>query len=256
MLSVAIITLNEEANLTRTLRGVIELAGEVVIVDSGSTDRTMEIAREFGPKVKVFSEPWKGFARQKNSAFDKCTGDWILSLDADEEVTPELAREIASAIASSDADGYWINRKNLFLGRAIMHGGFYPDAKLRLFRRGKGRVAERAVHETVEIQGRTATLQSPMLHHAYPTLESYIAHMNSYSSLGAEIALQKGRTSRNVLAFWFNVIVRPRLQFVYNYIFRLGFLDGREGFLLHWYHQTYASWKYAKAWERGRKISN
>lgn len=251
MLSVAIITLNEEANIGRTLRAIMGVADEVVLVDSGSTDKTLEIAQEFGHIVKVYSEPWKGYASQKNSAIEKCTSDWVLSLDADEELTPELAGEIFSAIRGDAADGYWINRLNYFLGRPMRHGGQYPDPKLRLFRRGKGRCQERSVHETFEVEGRTAVLRNPMLHHAYPTLTSYIEHMNSYSTLGAEVAIAKGQTSRNILAFWFNVVVRPQLQFVYNYIFRGGFLDGREGFLLHWYHQTYASWKYAKAWERG-----
>jgi glycosyltransferase involved in cell wall biosynthesis len=253
MLSVAIITFNEEANIGRTLRSVIGVADEVLLVDSGSTDRTLEIAREFGAKVKVYSEPWMGFARQKNSAIEKCTGVWVLSLDADEELTPDLAGEIASVVEGDSADGYWIKRLNHFLGRPLRHGGQYPDPKLRLFRRGKGRCQERAVHETFEVDGHTATLENAMLHHSYPTLTDYIEHMNHYSSLGAEVAAGNGKTSRNIVAFWFNVVVRPRLQFVYNYIFRGGFLDGREGFLLHWYHQTYASWKYAKAWERGRR---
>ncbi len=256
MLSVAIITLNEEANISRTLRAVMGVADEVVLVDSGSTDKTLAIAREFGHIVHVYSEPWKGFARQKNSAIEKCTGEWVLSLDADEELTPKLAAEIFSAVRADAADGYWIKRLNHFLGRAMRRGGQYPDPKLRLFRRGKGRCQERAVHETFEVDGRTATLQHPMLHHSYPTLTDYIQHMNSYSSLGAEVLLANGKTSGNIVAFWFNVMVRPRLQFVYNYIFRGGFLDGREGFLLHWYHQTYASWKYAKAWEKRAGAKN
>lgn len=256
MLSVAIITFNEEANIGRTLRAAMGVADEIIVVDSGSTDRTLEIAREFGHIVNVYTEPWKGFARQKNSAIEKCTGEWVLSLDADEELTPDLAGEIRVAVTGDSVDGYWIKRLNYFLGRAMRHGGQYPDPKLRLFRRGKGRCRERAVHETFEVDGVTATLKNSMLHHAYPTLTSYIEHMNSYSSLGAEIAVAKGQTSGNIVAFWFNVVVRPRLQFVYNYIFRGGFLDGREGFLLHWYHQTYASWKYAKAWERGKKATS
>ena len=259
MLSVAIITFNEEANITRTLRSVAGIADEIIIVDSGSTDRTLEFAREFGAKVKTYSEPWKGFAAQKNSAIEKCTGDFILSLDADEEVTPELASEILRELNEKPKVAYWIPRRNLFLGRWIRHGGFYPDAKIRLFRRGAGRFADRPVHEDVQLAAphkAETMLRGDIVHHAYPTLANYIEHMNRYSTLGAEVAARKRRTSQNLFVFFFNVVVRPRLQFVYNYFFRRGFLDGREGFLLHWYHQTYASWKYAKAWELGRKRIN
>ncbi|MFL6121871.1 glycosyltransferase family 2 protein [Actinophytocola sp.] len=163
-ISVAIITSNEEANLGRTLESVT-WADEVVVVDSGSTDRTCEIARQF--QAKVFVEPWKGFASQKNSAIQKCTGDWILSLDADEEAGKELAAEIQKTLPALSSDpsgqeprvrGFLIPRKNYFLGRWIRHGGFYPDRKLRLFKRGSGRFLERAVHETAEVDGETARL--------------------------------------------------------------------------------------------------
>jgi glycosyltransferase involved in cell wall biosynthesis len=250
-LSVVIITYNEEANLPRTLKSVEglvrELGAEVIVVDSGSTDRTVEIARGFG--AKVFVETWKGFAAQKNSAIEKASGEWVLLLDADEEVSDELGKEVAEiGHCESDGakDGYWIKRKNLFLGRWVKHGGFWPDPKLRLFRRGKGRVEERIVHETVQVQGRLGKLNHPLIHHAYPTLSGYIEHMNRYSSLGAEAT--GGRAFSLI-----NIFIRPRLTFFYNYFLRRGFLDGREGFVLHLYHAEYVSWKYAKAWELGRK---
>jgi len=245
-LSVVIITLNEEANLARTLPSVA-WADEIVIVDSGSTDRTREIAASFG--AKFFVEPWKGFAAQKNSALEKASGDWILALDADEEVEPALAEEIRQTLAAAPSQaGFWIPRKNFFLGRWIRHGGFYPDPKLRLFRRGAGQFEDRLVHEDIHLDGPTARLKNHLLHHAYPTLESYLEHMNRYSSLGAEMA-----GARRRVGFSFaNIVLRPRLTFFYNYILRGGFLDGREGLLLHLYHADYVSWKYAKAWERGR----
>ena len=245
-LSVAIITKNEEANIRRTLESV-RWADEVIVVDSGSTDRTCDIARQLG--AKVFVEEWKGFAAQKNSAIEKCTGDWILSLDADEEVSEELAGAIKNV--SADFSGFYMNRKNLFLTRWIRRGGFYPDPKLRLFRRGKGRFEDRAVHETVKVEGEVGKLRGHLIHHAYPTLSSYIEHMNSYSSLGAEMAVAKGNGRFSIL----NIVVRPLATFIYNYIFRLGFLDGREGLLLHLYHSVYVSWKYAKAWEKARPSS-
>ena len=250
-ISVVIITYNEEANLARTLESLQSLVGEgkgeIIILDSGSTDSTVEIARSFG--AKVFVEEWKGYAAQKNSAIAKATGDWILSLDADEEVTAELAREIASLFSSaSKPSGVFIPRKNFFLGRWIKHGGFWPDPKLRLFEKNSGRFQETAVHETVQLTGLTQASVAAILHHSYPTLSDYIEHMNRYSSLGAEMAVAKGYRGFSVI----NIIVRPLLTFVYNYFFRLGFLDGREGLLLHLYHAVYVSWKYAKAWEQGR----
>src|SRR5262249_23764121 len=146
--------------------------------------------------------------------------------------------------------GYYIARRNLFLGRWILHGGFYPDHKLRLFQRSAGRFEERAVHETAKVNGATGQLKGDLIHHAYPTLSGYIEHMNRYSSLGADLAVEKHQTSGSIFAFLWNVLLRPRLTFFYNYILRLGFLDGREGLLLHLYHSAYVSWKYAKAWEK------
>jgi glycosyltransferase involved in cell wall biosynthesis len=246
-LSVVVITLNEEANLARTLASV-DWADEIVVVDSGSTDRTREVAESF--HAKFYVEPWKGFAAQKNSALAKATSDWVLSLDADEEVDPGLAEEIRSVLAANPSvTGFWVPRKNFFLGRWIKHGGFYPDPKLRLLRRGAGQFEDRPVHEDIRLDGATARLQNHLLHHAYPTLDSYIEHMNRYSSLGAEMVAAKGARGFSFL----DIVVRPKLTFLYNYFLRLGFLDGREGLLLHAYHATYVSWKYAKAWELGRK---
>ena len=246
-LSVVIITFNEEANLARTLASVA-WADEIVIVDSGSTDRTREIAESF--RASFFVEPWKGFAEQKNSALLKASGDWILSLDADEEVEPTLADEIRVVLESNPTvSGFWIPRKNFFLGRWIKHGGFYPDRKLRLFRRGSGEFEDRLVHEDIRLDGSSATLHRHLLHHAYPTLEKYIDHMNRYSSLGAEMTNAKRPHGFSFL----DIVVRPKLTFFYNYILRGGFVDGREGLLLHLYHAGYVSWKYAKAWETGRR---
>ncbi len=295
-LSVVIIANNEEANLPRTLESVVPLVsdgkGEIIVVDSGSTDRTIEIAKSYG--AKVFSEEWKGYAAQKNSAIDKATGDWILSLDADEEIEQELQEALrdtleglqrvaglkleqhtglskqscAHAMTLDDATrdveyhigteldddfaGLWISRKNEFLGRWIKRGGFWPDPKLRFFRRGRGQFEKRLVHEDVRISGAAGKIRDgALLHHSYPTLSDYIEHMNNYSSLGAEMVVAKrnGKVGFSVS----DIVLRPLLTFVYNYFFRLGFLDGREGLLLHLYHAVYVSWKYAKAWELARK---
>lgn len=246
-LSVVIITLNEEANLARTL-GSVAWADEIVILDSGSIDRTREVAESH--HGRFFTEPWKGFAAQKNSALAKATGDWILSLDADEEVEPALAEEIRAVLsAKPSVAGFWIPRKNFFLGRWIRHGGYYPDSKLRLFRRGAGVFEERLVHEDLKLDGATASLWNNLLHHAYPTLESYLEHMSRYSTLGAQMAVANGPRGFSLT----DIVVRPKLTFLYNYFLRLGFLDGREGLLLHLYHADYVSWKYAKAWEVSRR---
>jgi len=250
-ISVALITLNEEVNLPRTLESVQPLVrdgqGEIIVVDSGSTDRTLEIARSHG--AKIFAESWKGFAAQKNSAMEKADGEWVLQLDADEALEAELADEINRELGQKqNLIGYWIPRKNFFLGRWIKHGGFYPDPKLRLIRRGAGKFEEYGAHPTIKINGPTGRFKHALIHDAYPTLRGYIDHMNSYSSSGAEVAVAKGHRSFNLV----NIVVRPKLTFIYNYIFRLGFLDGREGLLLHLYHSVYVSWKYAKAWELAR----
>jgi glycosyltransferase involved in cell wall biosynthesis len=258
-LSVAIITLNEAGNLARTLASV-RFADEIVVVDSGSTDRTVEIAKSFG--AKVFTEEWKGFARQKNSAIDQCGGTWVLSLDADEELTSELQAEIRNMLEGDaqimpPVDGYQLRLRHVFLGRWMRYGGYYPDMKLRLFRRvtssGAAHFTDRPVHESVQVAGRVETMKKDFLHHGYPNLEVYLEHMNRYSTLGARIVAAKGKTSRSWAAFCWNVALVPLLTFVWNYIFRLGFLDGREGLLLHLYHSAYISWKYAKAWRIGRE---
>jgi glycosyltransferase involved in cell wall biosynthesis len=256
-LSVAIITHNEEKNIARTLASV-QFADEIIVVDSGSTDRTIEIARSL--KATVISEPWRGFAAQKNFAIEQCKGRWVLSLDADEELTPELQIEIQTLLRGTPgADAYMLRRRNLFLNRWIRYGGYYPDPKLRLFRRHAAnfappaRFTERPVHETIAVDGHLETLRSDLIHHAYPTIESYIEHMDRYSTLGAEIVLAKGQTSHSLIGFFYHIVLTPAFTFLWNYVCRLGFLDGREGFLLHLYHSTYTSWKYAKAWQTTRK---
>ncbi|MFZ0200975.1 MAG: glycosyltransferase family 2 protein [Candidatus Sulfotelmatobacter sp.] len=272
-LSVVIITYNEEANLGRTLESVAPRlysegrrnGDELIVVDSGSTDRTVEIAKSF--RAKVFVEEWKGYAAQKNSAIERATGSWILSLDADEAVSPELLKEIENVLLEQGSpylrnspdspltvDAFSMPRQNLFLQKRIRHGGFWPDRKVRLFRKGKGRFAARPVHESIRVTGRVAELNAPLIHHSYPTLSDYIEHMNRYSSLGAEMVVAE--TNGKVRFSVVNIVLRPLATFIYNYFFRLGFLDGREGLLLHLYHAVYVSWKYAKAWELGRKQSH
>jgi glycosyltransferase involved in cell wall biosynthesis len=246
-LSVCIITLNEEANIERTLKSVESIAAEIVVVDSGSTDATVTLAKAHG--ARVFAEPWQGFARQKNSALAKATSDWILSLDADEEVSPELAASIKAVLNSPQPPqfaGYTMNRRNIYMKRWLKRSGYYPDPKLRLIRRGAATFELRAVHEDMKMAGQLGHLEGDLVHHAYPTLESFIEHANRYSSLGAQMVVdQEGRVGFSFI----NIVLRPVVRFLYSYIFRLGFLDGREGLLVLLTHASYVSWKYAKAWE-------
>jgi glycosyltransferase involved in cell wall biosynthesis len=250
-LSVAIITYNEEQNIRRTMESVT-WADEIVVVDSGSTDGTTAICREYTDKV-IYHD-WLGFARQKNLAIDKTSGDWVLSIDADEPVEPELADEIKAIIASPNAlDGYYIPRKTYFLGKQIRYGGWYPDYNLRLFRTGKGRFQERAVHEAIRLQGTAGKTHHALLHYAYPDLVSYMSSINKYSSLA--VTVMEGRRITGFQTGAINILLRPILTFLLKYFFRLGFLDGKHGLVLNLFHSYYVFSKYAKAWESTTKKS-
>ncbi len=249
------IAMNEEANLPRTL-GSVCWADEIIVVDSGSKDRTVEIAQSFGARTSYHA--FGGHGEQKNVALDLCTSDWILLLDADEVLTPELQDEIRKLLACEDGrepkyGAYWIPRLNFIFGRWMRHGGFYPDRKLRLFKRGAARLSEGVgPHSTPQFEGPRGKLKHDMLHYAYPDLNTYLEHMNRYSSEIAQLIYNKGQTSKSLPAFIWNAVLNPTATFVYNYIFRLGFLDGREGLLLHLNHSVYIHWKFIKAWWIGR----
>jgi glycosyltransferase involved in cell wall biosynthesis len=251
-LSVAMIAMNEEANLPRTLESV-RWADEIILVDSGSKDRTIEIAQSFGAKTSYHAIV--GHGEQKNVALDLCTCDWILLLDADEVLPHGLQAEIQQLLASEPKfSAYWIPRLNLYFGRWIRHGGFYPDHKLRLFRRGAARLSEGVgPHSTPQFEGPRGTLRQHMLHYAYPTLGVYLEHMNRYSSEIARLLHRKGRVSKSFPAFIWNAVLNPAATFIYNYFFRLGFLDGREGLILHINHSVYIHWKFIKAWRLGQR---
>jgi len=241
------IAMNEEANLPRTLESV-RWADEIIVVDSGSKDRTIEIAQSFGAKTSYHA--FGGHGEQKNVALDLCTSDWILLLDADEVLTPELQAEMRTLLQGEPEFGaYWIPRLNLYFGKWIRHGGFYPDHKLRLFRRGAARLSEGVgPHSTPQFEGKRGTLKGDMLHYAYPTLDIYLEHMQRYSREIAQLLYERGRVSRSLPAFVWNALLNPAATFVYNYVFRLGFLDGREGLILHLNHSAYIHWKFVRAW--------
>jgi glycosyltransferase involved in cell wall biosynthesis len=254
-LSIAMIAMNEETNLARTLESV-RWADEIIVVDSGSKDRTLEIAHAFGAKTSYHA--FGGHGEQKNVALDLCTCDWILLLDADEVLMPDLQQEIRKVLACEDGrapefNAYWIPRLNLYYGKWIRHGGFYPDHKLRLFKRGSARLSEGVgPHSTPQFKGPRGKLKGDMLHYAYPTMAVYLEHMDRYSSDIAPLLVAKGRTSASLPAFLWNAVANPVATFIYNYFFRLGFLDGREGLILHINHSVYIHWKFIKAWRIGQ----
>ncbi|MDH4266811.1 MAG: glycosyltransferase family 2 protein [Deltaproteobacteria bacterium] len=238
-ISVAIITKDEEANIRACLESV-KWADEIVVVDSGSTDRTEMICQDF--QARFFLEEWKGFPRQKNSAIEKTGNEWVLSLDADERVSPELRQEIQQSLDKNPTfDGYFIARKNFFLGRWIRHCGWYPDFNLRLFRKSLGRFQEREVHEKVEIQGKVGFLEHPLEHRTYSSLSDFLERMNRYSTLAAREMLRQGKRY-----CWFDAFFRPPFTFLQMYLLRAGFLEGYLGFLLAGLYSFYTFAKYSK----------
>ncbi|HWP35784.1 MAG TPA: glycosyltransferase family 2 protein, partial [Thermodesulfobacteriota bacterium] len=246
-LSVAMICCNEARIIDRALASVA-FADEIVVVDSGSTDGTLEIARRHTPHV--YQHPWLGYAAQKNLAIERTRGEWILSLDADEIVEPDLAAEIQAIVAGpSPFVAYRIPRKLVFLGRVIRHGGWYPDLNLRLFRRGAGRFPPRRVHEHLRVEGPVGRTRGALRHESHPTLEAYLDTMNRYSTLAVEEMAAGGgiprwRVSAPAL------LLRPAATFLYRYLVLGGFLDGRPGLILNLLHSGYVLAKYAKAYER------
>jgi len=245
-LSVVVITLNEAERLRACLESAA-WADELVVVDAESQDKTVQIAREFTDRVLV--RPWAGFAEQKNFAVAQATGDWILSLDADEEVPPELRAEIQALLGAEPAeDGYRVPRRNIFWGRWIRHGGLYPDWQLRLFRRGRGRFVERTVHESVRVEGRVGRLASPLVHRSYRDVADFLERADRYSTLAAAEWVRSGRR-----AGVGDLVVRPAGRFLSMYVVRGGFLDGWPGFLLACLYAYYVFVRSAKVWERARR---
>jgi glycosyltransferase involved in cell wall biosynthesis len=244
-ISVTIITKDEERNIRACLESV-KWADEIVVVDNGSTDRTLAVCEEYG--ARTFLEDWKGYAGQKNSAVEKARNEWVLSLDADEQVSPELRREMEENLAvKPSVDGYWIPRKNFFLGRWVRRCGWYPDLNLRLFRKSQGRFGERAVHERVDIHGETLILTQPLIHQTYRTLADFLQRMDRYSSLAAREMNREGRKFR--LA---DVLLRPPFTFLQMYLLRAGFLEGYDGLVLSVLYSFYTFAKYAKLRELGK----
>ncbi len=239
-LSVAIITLNEERNLAECLASVA-FADEIVVVDGGSQDRTCEIARAAGARV-IEATDWPGFGVQKNRAIDACSGDWVLSIDADERVPQELREEIQTALRNSTFDVYEMPRSSYYCGRFMRHSGWWPDYVRRLFRRGTARFSSAPVHESLQTDGKIGRLRSPLEHWSFRTMEQVLHKVNHYSSLSAPIVLQRGRRPTVMTA-----VVHGFSAFFRTYFLKRGFLDGSHGFMLAVSNAEGSYYRYIKA---------
>lgn len=246
-LSVTVVTLNEERNIRDCLESV-RWAEEIVVVDALSTDGTVAIAREYTDRV--FQNPWPGHFQQKNFALDRATHGWILSIDADERVSPVLRQEIEAVLARPDrAEGYTIPRRNMFLGRWMRHGGWYPDRVLRLFRKSCGRFGGINPHDRVELRGRLGGLHEPLVHFTYRSLDQYIDKQYRYACISAQERL-KGRPHMKVGVP--TLAARPILKFLEVYLLKRGFLDGTYGLVTATFAAYFAFVKYARLWELSR----
>jgi len=246
-LSVAIITQNEERHIRECLQTVY-FARQIVVVDSGSTDQTLAIAREFG--CDIYREGWHGFGAQKQMAVDRCTQPWILVLDADERIPPKTAEVIKKIVTTPDTTvaGFSFPRKNYFQGRWIKHAGWWPDRVVRLFKKGAGKMTPVAVHEAVEVNGEVEDLAVPLEHYTESDLDKILQKINRYSTLGAQEAFAAGKRSSPQGAFF-----RAAFTFVQDYFLRGGFCDGRQGLTLAVTDAVNKFFKYAKLSELERK---
>ena len=239
MLSVTIITRNEADKIRDCLESVT-WADEIIVVDSGSDDDTMEICREYTKTVA--SKPWSGFGPQKNKALALAKGDWILSIDADERVSEQLREEILQAMKNpADNIAFEIPRLSNYCGRFMKHSGWYPDHVLRLFKKEHGRFSDDLVHEKVIVSGKTGKLKTPLLHYSFDNLDQVLQKINHYSTLSAENMYKKGKSASLRKA-----IGRGMWTFFRNYVLQRGFLDGREGLMLAISNAEGTYYKYAK----------
>ncbi|MDO8412827.1 MAG: glycosyltransferase family 2 protein [Gallionellaceae bacterium] len=223
-LSVIIITKNEAANIRACLESVT-WADEIIVVDSASQDDTVAICREFTPLV--YNHDWPGFGAQKNRALSYASKEWILSLDADERVTPELRHHIVSAMTAAQHDGYYLPRRSQFCGKFIRHCGWYPDYVLRLFKRGKGAFSNNLVHESVVLDGTIGKLSEPLLHYSYRTEADVQRKVEHYATAAAVQMFQAGKVASR-----FDAPLRAGWAFLRTYGLRLGFLDGQAGYAI------------------------
>ena len=245
-ISVYVVTFNEEANIRDCLESV-KWADEIIVVDSHSTDRTAAIAREY--TEHVIQRPWPGYVAQKNFALDQARCDWVLLLDADERVSPELAVEIQDILGRQDVieAGFSVPRKTFYLGRWITHGGWYPGRRVRLARRGMGRNVGTDPHDRFEVNGPVGKLCGDLYHYTYRDIGDHLNTINKFTAVGAREMHEKGRGHALL-----HMLLNPPAKFLKMYILRLGFLDGSAGFIIAVLSAYYVFLKYARLWELKR----
>lgn len=226
-ISATIIALNEERNIERCLKSLQGVADEIIVVDSFSKDKTVDICEKYG--AKVFQHPFEGYGSQKNFAVSQASFDFILSLDADEALSEALKKSLLAVKTDETPDAFKCRRLNNFCGKWIRHGGWYPDRQLRFWDRNAGSWNESKVHEKVELKPgvRLGNLKGDLLHYSYDSFEEYIRQMNKYSDLKAEESIRRGKKANQL-----KLIFKPVGKFLTNYFYKLGFLDGYYGFVL------------------------
>jgi glycosyltransferase involved in cell wall biosynthesis len=240
-LSVIVLCFNEEGMIAECLASV-QFADEIMVVDSFSTDRTLEIARRY--TSRILQHPFWSHGAQNNWAMTQAKHDWVLVVDADERITPALAGEIQNLLRAPACDGYWIRRRNFFLNKEIRHGTWGSDSVLRLFRRDKGRYQEQHVHSRVELDGRAGRCREAMTHHSYRSLDDFMRKIHRFSRGGALSLHEQGKRS----SAWI-MASRSLARFFKSYVLKRGFLDGTEGLIIAFLEADQAFLKYAKLWE-------
>jgi glycosyltransferase involved in cell wall biosynthesis len=244
-ISATIIAFNEEHNIREALQS-LSWADEIVVVDSGSSDSTLDICREFTDKI--FQRAWTGYVDQKNFAVEKAHHDWIFSLDADERVSPELCKEIRTLAGSGfGKPGYRIPRVAFFMGRWIRHGDWYPDYQLRLFDRRSGKWEGGRVHESVRLHEKPDFLRGEIQHYTYHNLSDYLRRLEVYSNLAAFDYRQRGKKATP-----FGLLGNPTAAFIKAYMLKRGFMDGTQGFAVAVMSAVSVFFKYAKLYELQR----
>lgn len=247
-ISAALATYNEEENIVDCITPLAQFASEIVVVDGKSDDRTAELAEKNGAKV-ISAPNQKMFHINKNLAFDNCHGDWIFLIDADERVSKELAEEIIKTVGKNPQEnGFWVGRKNWFLGGFLKKGGAYPDSVIRLFRRGKGRLPQVTVHEQVKIDGEVGSLKNDILHFADPDFARYLMRANRYTEETADRIARKN-PGKGFLPLIYYSILLPLFTFGNIYFKHRGYVDGLRGFFWAFFSGVHYFFAYVKYWK-------
>jgi glycosyltransferase involved in cell wall biosynthesis len=243
-ISLVMITKNEENNLRKSLLSIVDLVDEIIVIDSGSTDDTVKIAKDFGAVVEV--REFDSFTNQKNYALSLANNEWVLHLDADEILSKELKQEIKQTLENTDLDAFYLIRNNFFLGKQMKHAGLAEENRLRLAKKSLSKYVGGLIHEELVVEGKTGYMKNSFQHHPYPTLDNFFLKFDQYTTLGAMKMYEKNKKFHIT-----DVVFRPILEFSKRYVFRLGFLDGLEGFVWAVFGMFYVFVKYIKLRQLG-----